>query len=210
MFLTLSSYLAFVSEYFEDCFENKYWAALQCFGVRTCVPYFKVLWWLLRAQPWAQHETYANHYASDLNSSCDEFTTAKGVISPQPSLEPLEISSVSLIYKPDHMLTIFLIQYLSQKEESYQNTRDILRPTYEPELSIRVKYPMINCVSYHRLSEPNLSFVNQLSIVVIPNSVQEALANLKWDAALNEKMKPMQKKKKMKVGNLFTTHHEKR
>lgn len=69
---------------------------------------------------------------------------------------------------------------------------------------------MINCVSYHRLSEPNLSFVNQLSIVVIPNSVQEALANLKWDAALNEKMKPMQKKKKMKVGNLFTTHHEKR
>lgn len=140
MFLTLSSYLAFVSEYFEDCFENKYWAALQCFRVRTCVPYFKVLWWLLRAQPWAQHETYANHYASDLNSSCDEFTTSKGVISPQPSLEPLEISYVSLIYKPDHMLTIFLIQYLSQKEESYQTLEIFLdlhmNPNYQLELNI--------------------------------------------------------------------------
>ena len=39
----------------------------------------------------------------------------------------------------------------------------------------------------HRLSESNKSFVNQLSIVSIPNSVQEALANPRW----NEEMKSL-------------------
>ena len=45
----------------------------------------------------------------------------------------------------------------------------------------------------HHLSESNKSFVNQLSIVSIPNSVQEALADPRWKAAMNEEMKSLQK-----------------
>ncbi|WJZ94687.1 hypothetical protein VitviT2T_013525 [Vitis vinifera] len=79
------------------------------------------------------------------------------------------------------------------KRLPHRHNRDIPKPTYEPELSTKVKYPMSNYVSNHRLSESNKSFVNQLSTVVIPNSVQEALANPRWKAAMNEEMKSLQK-----------------
>nr|CAN83734.1 hypothetical protein VITISV_024044 [Vitis vinifera] len=49
------------------------------------------------------------------------------------------------------------------------HNRGIPKPTYEPELSIKVKYPMSNYVSSHCLFESNKSFVNQLSTVAIPN-----------------------------------------
>ncbi|KAL5555018.1 hypothetical protein UlMin_037254 [Ulmus minor] len=52
---------------------------------------------------------------------------------------------------------------------------------------------MSHYVSNHRLSESNKSFVNQLSIVSIPNSVQEALADKRWKAAMDEEMKSLQK-----------------
>ena len=55
----------------------------------------------------------------------------------------------------------------------HRHNRSIHKPTYESELSTKVKYLMSNYVSTHRLSESNKSFVNQLSIVTIPNSVQE-------------------------------------
>ncbi|RVX21302.1 Copia protein [Vitis vinifera] len=63
------------------------------------------------------------------------------------------------------------------KRLPHRHNRGIPKPTYEPELSTKVKYPMSNYVSNHRLSESNKSFVNQLSTVPIPNSVQEALAD---------------------------------
>ena len=49
-------------------------------------------------------------------------------------------------------------------------------------------------MSNHRLPESNKSFVNQLSTVAIPNSVQEALADPRWKATMNEVMKSLQKK----------------
>ncbi|KAL5542564.1 hypothetical protein UlMin_010274 [Ulmus minor] len=52
---------------------------------------------------------------------------------------------------------------------------------------------MSHYVSNHRLSESNKSFVNQLSIVSIPNSVQEALVDKRWKAAMDEEMKSLQK-----------------
>ena len=72
-----------------------------------------------------------------------------------------------------------------RKQLPPHQTRGIPKPTYEPELSSKVKYPMSHYVSNHRLSESNKSFVNQLSTVSIPNSVQEALANPRWKAAMN-------------------------
>ncbi|RVW24667.1 Retrovirus-related Pol polyprotein from transposon TNT 1-94 [Vitis vinifera] len=79
------------------------------------------------------------------------------------------------------------------KRLPHRHNRGIPKPTYEPELSTKVKYPMSNYVSNHRLSESNKSFVNQLSTVAIPNSVQEALADPRWKAAMNEEMKSLQK-----------------
>ncbi|RVW64621.1 Retrovirus-related Pol polyprotein from transposon RE1 [Vitis vinifera] len=79
------------------------------------------------------------------------------------------------------------------KRLPHRHNRGIPKPTYEPELSTKVKYLMSNYVSDHRLSESNKSFVNQLSTVAIPNSVQEALADLRWKAAMNEEMKSLQK-----------------
>ncbi|RVW88668.1 Retrovirus-related Pol polyprotein from transposon TNT 1-94 [Vitis vinifera] len=79
------------------------------------------------------------------------------------------------------------------KRLPHRHNRGIPKPTYEPELFTKVKYLMSNYVSNHRLSESNKSFVNQLSTVAIPNSMQEALVDPRWKAAMNEEMKSLQK-----------------
>ncbi|RVX16606.1 Retrovirus-related Pol polyprotein from transposon TNT 1-94 [Vitis vinifera] len=79
------------------------------------------------------------------------------------------------------------------KSLPHRHNRGIPKPTYELELSTKVKHLISNYVSNHRLSESNKSFVNQLSTVSIPNSVQEALADPRWKAAMNEEMKSLQK-----------------
>ena len=78
-----------------------------------------------------------------------------------------------------------------RKQLPLHQTRGIPKPTYEPKLSSKVKYPISHYVSNHRLSESNKSFVNQLSTVFIPHSVQEALADPRWKAAMNEEMKSL-------------------
>ena len=60
-----------------------------------------------------------------------------------------------------------------------RTNRDVPKPTYEPDPTSKVKYPMSNYVFYDKLSESNKSFVNQLSSVSIPNSVNEALIDPK-------------------------------
>lgn len=51
------------------------------------------------------------------------------------------------------------------------------KPTYELDLTSLFKYPMRHYVSKHCLSKSNKSFMNKLSVVFIPNSVHEALAD---------------------------------
>ncbi|KAH9680958.1 retrovirus-related pol polyprotein from transposon RE1 [Citrus sinensis] len=76
------------------------------------------------------------------------------------------------------------------------------RLNYEPTLSSKTKYPMSNFVSYHRLSKECESFVNQLSVLSIPNSVQEALKDPKWKEAMNEEMNSLQKNSTWEVVDL--------
>ncbi|RVW86216.1 Retrovirus-related Pol polyprotein from transposon RE1 [Vitis vinifera] len=47
------------------------------------------------------------------------------------------------------------------KRLPHRHNRGIPKPTYEPELSTKVKYLMSNYVSNHRLSESNKSFKNE-------------------------------------------------
>jgi hypothetical protein len=50
---------------------------------------------------------------------------------------------------------------------------------------------MNNYVSYHRLSQEKMAFVHQLSVVSIPNNVQEALDDSRWREAMNEEMRAL-------------------
>ena len=58
--------------------------------------------------------------------------------------------------------------------------------------------------STHRLSKTNQSFVNQLSTVSIPNSVQEALTDPRWKAAMNDEMSSLQKNQTWELMDLPT------
>lgn len=61
---------------------------------------------------------------------------------------------------------------------------------------------MSHYVSNHRLSKSNMSFVNQFFVVSIPSSVQEALADPRWKAAMNEEMKSLLKNETWDLVNL--------
>ena len=58
---------------------------------------------------------------------------------------------------------------------------------------------MNHYISTHHLSQTNQSFVNKLSSVSIPNSVQEALTNLRWKAAMNKEMASLQKNQTLEL-----------
>ncbi|KAM2623510.1 hypothetical protein TB2_028009 [Malus domestica] len=62
-------------------------------------------------------------------------------------------------------------------------------PINKPNPESNVLYPLTNYVLTSHLSESNKSFMYQLSTVFIPNSVQEALADPCWQAAMNEELK---------------------
>ena len=76
----------------------------------------------------------------------------------------------------------------SRRQLPNRLTRGIPKATYESRLSSKIRYPMNHYMSTHHFSQTNQSFVNQLSIVSIPNSVQEALAYLRWKTAMNKEM----------------------
>ncbi|XP_026429173.1 uncharacterized protein LOC113325170 [Papaver somniferum] len=79
----------------------------------------------------------------------------------------------------------------SRRQLPQRVNRGIPKPSYEPEISSKVKYPMSHYVSHHCLSKANKAFVNQLSTVFIPNNVQEALADPKWRETIEEEMRSL-------------------
>jgi hypothetical protein len=75
----------------------------------------------------------------------------------------------------------------------HRTTRGKPKTAYEPLLTSKPHYPMSNFVSYHRLSKENETFMNQISAISIPNSVQEAITDSRWKEAMNEEMRSLQK-----------------
>ncbi|KAI5348904.1 hypothetical protein L3X38_001791 [Prunus dulcis] len=61
------------------------------------------------------------------------------------------------------------------------------------DLKPKEKYPINNYISLSRLSEACVYFVKQLADISIPNSVAEALEDLKWKEAMNKEMRALQK-----------------
>lgn len=64
------------------------------------------------------------------------------------------------------------------------------------------KYPMSKFVSYEKLSQMFSSFTTQLSLVEIPNNVQDALQVPEWKEAVLEEMRALEKNNTWKMVDL--------
>jgi hypothetical protein len=84
----------------------------------------------------------------------------------------------------------------------HRTTRGKPKTAYEPLLTSKPHYLMSNFVSYHRLSKDNETFMNQISAISIPNSVQEAITDSIWKEAMNEEMRSLQKNSTWEVVEL--------
>ncbi|XP_048234285.1 uncharacterized protein LOC125370899 [Ricinus communis] len=88
----------------------------------------------------------------------------------------------------------------SDKEREVWHNRGKPPNRYSPELKEgRNKYPIANHVSTKKLSHSVKTFVHKLFSEHIPNTVQEALHNLKWTQAINEEMAALEKNNTWKL-----------
>jgi len=74
-------------------------------------------------------------------------------------------------------------------------TKGILKCTYDLGITTKTRYPMSNYICNQNLSNTNIIFISQLSIVSIYNSVHEALADSRWKDTMNKKMDPCKRRK---------------
>ena len=150
------------------------------------------------AEPAAEHMNINGPNVLEL-PPCDPYNVAEPAVSQQ---------QLSLLDDPtSHHETSSVIEPQVNPEPPLRmlpnrTTRGVPRNSYEPVLNSNPKYPMTSYVSYHRLSKECESFVNQLSTVHVPNSVQEALKDSRWKEAMNEEMKSLQKNGTWKVVDL--------
>ncbi|GAB2287157.1 hypothetical protein Dimus_039808 [Dionaea muscipula] len=80
--------------------------------------------------------------------------------------------------------------------------RGIPKSSYEPDPNCKVKYPISNYVCTSQLSKSNKAFVHLLSVVSIPNSLQEALDEPRWKAAMDEELSSLEKNATWRVVDL--------
>ncbi|KAK2367103.1 putative mitochondrial protein [Trifolium repens] len=155
------------------------------------------------------HDTSVINLDLDIDSHLEDENMI-GQQSPSPSIEDEEVSGpqtenpsfeegiellANIPYQSSTEDVPSLDPEFPKKQLPERHNRGIPKPRYEPEISSKLKYPMSHYVSNQNLSESNKSFTNQLSIISIPNSVQDALADPKWKDAMNEEMDSLQKNK---------------
>lgn len=121
----------------------------------------------------------------------------------QPIISPLHNVPVDQLLPESKSMSKPQVNSETQlKVLPHRTTRGKPRVNYEPLLTSKSQYPMNNFVSYHRLSKESEAFVNQLSAISIPSSVQEALKDPKWREAMNEEMRSLQKNSTWEVADL--------
>ncbi|CAL8997528.1 unnamed protein product [Prunus brigantina] len=74
-----------------------------------------------------------------------------------------------------------------------RKNRGIPNIQYEADPKAKVKYPISNHVSTHRLSAPHAMLIKQLDSLSTPSSVEEALMDPNWKQAMNDEMQALQK-----------------
>ena len=105
-------------------------------------------------------------------------------------LAPVSSSPETLQVLPDHPPEISIPSTLVLPHRS---TRGIPPTKYEPDPKARVRYPINNHVSSHKLSDSYASYVHNISSVSIPSTLQEALADSRWTATMAEEMKALKR-----------------
>ncbi|KAM3001961.1 hypothetical protein FF2_038178 [Malus domestica] len=107
---------------------------------------------------------------------------------------------------PNQSNSIEIVPESSQIESiNYQllpRVRGIPKQLYDPDPRAKVKCPISNHVSIHRLSTSCEAFVNQLSTVSIPCNVEDAMKDPRWTRAMNEEMEALQKNSTWELTNL--------
>ncbi|CAL9018671.1 unnamed protein product, partial [Prunus brigantina] len=73
-----------------------------------------------------------------------------------------------------------------------RKNRGIPKIQYEADPKAKVKYPISNHVSTHRLSAPHAMLIKQLDSLSTPSSVEEALMDPNWKQAMNDEMQALQ------------------
>ncbi|XP_021828659.1 uncharacterized protein LOC110769068 [Prunus avium] len=74
-----------------------------------------------------------------------------------------------------------------------RKNRGIPKIQFEVDPKAKVKYPISNHVSTHRLSAPHAMLIKPLDSLSTPSSVEEALMDPNWKQAMNDEMQAFQK-----------------
>ncbi|CAL2258010.1 unnamed protein product [Prunus armeniaca] len=78
--------------------------------------------------------------------------------------------------------------HLQRYQLPVRKNRGIPKIQYEADPKAKVKYPISNHVSTHRLSAPHTMLIKQLDSLSTPSSVEEALMDPNWKQAMNDEI----------------------
>jgi len=101
------------------------------------------------------------------------------------------LSIPTLQVQPNNSSEICLPSDIAHHALPPQSTRGIPSVKYEPNPKAKVKYPISNYISFHKLSASYASYVCKLSFISIPSTLQEALAYSHWTTTMTEEMKAL-------------------
>jgi hypothetical protein len=146
--------------------------------------------------------------SQDSNDHCEK--SHQPLDSTLPPSAPVNSSPESLPIptlqvQPNNSSEICLPSDIAHHALPPRSTRGIPPVKYEPDPKAKVKYPISNYISSHKLSASYASYVCKLSSISIPSTLQEALADSHWTTAMTEEMKAL---KKMLHGILLPSQQE--
>jgi hypothetical protein len=134
--------------------------------------------------------------SQDSNDHCEK--SHQPLDSTLPPSAPVNSSPESLPIptlqvQPNNSSEICLPSDIAHHALPPRSTRGIPPVKYEPDPKAKVKYPISNYISSHKLSASYASYVCRLSSISIPSTLQEALADSHWTTAMTEEMKALKK-----------------
>lgn len=133
----------------------------------------------------------------DMNQETDE-----DVNSPQDSTSYLIPTTVEPDKNPSQGISptpifVTLDQDVTQEETiktryPVRKNRGVPKKQYQPELKSGCKYPINNYVSSYKLAKPQRTMIEELSTVVTPKNIHDALKDSRWRKVVNDEMDALQ------------------
>ena len=154
--------------------------------------------WKVRKKQFDTSEASGNISTTIDGLSHETEATDHDMLKTHPEVSPHSTPEIEDLALNDPPL-VPIISNKSSNFESFEPRKSlraimgIPKKQYEPDTKAQSKYAIANFISNHRLSNTHALAINQLSTVSIPNSVQEALKNPNWKAAMNEELQFLRK-----------------